>query len=176
MRHELGPDTLVRNGCILIADLAGFTRKVLHHGTAAGLADVWLMRRTLVPLFRQLGGEVFKVDADNLYAFYPAVEPALRAAVEAHRELERSAESERIRVSVGIGFGELFYITSEDDYYGAEVNLASKLGEDIAEGGETLLTEAAAAALHEPLPGKLGRLRVTTVSDVRVKFRQWFPS
>lgn len=168
-RDALGPDTIRRDGCILIADLAGFTKKVLHEGTAAALHDVWTMRRTLVPLFRQMGGEVFKVDADNLYAYFATVDPALRAAEAAHAELQQQS----IRVSVGIGFGELFYITSEDDYYGAEVNLASKLGEDIAEGGETMLTEAAARALRDPLPGRLGKLRVTTVSGVKVRFRTW---
>ena len=35
----------------------------------------------------------------------------------------------------------------DDDFYGHELNLASKLGEDIAESGETLLTEAAHARL-----------------------------
>lgn len=168
-QETLGPDTVRRDGCILIADLAGFTKKVLSEGTAAALHDVWAMRRTLVPLFRQMTGEVFKVDADNLYVYFASVDPALRAAIAAHVEVRQHD----IRVSVGIGFGELFYITSEDDYYGAEVNLASKLGEDIAEGGETMLTESAAAALREPPPGRLGKARVTTVSGVKVRFRLW---
>jgi class 3 adenylate cyclase len=113
--------------------------------------------------------------ADNLYVFFHRVEPAVNAAVASHRELARKEKrrSDPLRVSIGIGFGPLYYVSSEDDYYGAEVNLASKLGEDIAFGGETLLTEAALAAIEEPVEGRAGRLRYATVSQVRIRFRPW---
>ena len=38
-------------------------------------------------------------------------------------------------------------MVGDDDFYGNELNLASKLGEDVADAGETLLTEAAHAQL-----------------------------
>ncbi len=44
----------------------------------------------------------------------------------------------------GIGYGEILIIENED-IFGSEVNLASKLGEDLAQRGEILLTEAAHA-------------------------------
>jgi class 3 adenylate cyclase len=42
----------------------------------------------------------------------------------------------------GIGYGEVL-IVQDEDLYGAEVNLASKLGEDLASRNEVLLTESA---------------------------------
>jgi len=54
-------------------------------------------------------------------------------------------EDERYRFSYGIGYGDLVEV--EGDLFGLEVNLASKLGEDLAEPGEALLSPAAAAAL-----------------------------
>ena len=57
-----------------------------------------------------------------------------------------------LHASIGIGWGELLMIADDDDFYGNELNLASKLGEDIAEAGETLLTEAAHARLMEEGP------------------------
>ena len=48
----------------------------------------------------------------------------------------------------GIGFGNILNI-GDEDLFGNEVNLASKLGEDVAERGEILLTAAARAQLHE---------------------------
>ena len=42
----------------------------------------------------------------------------------------------------GIGYGEILVIENED-IFGSEVNLASKLGEDLAQRGEILLTESA---------------------------------
>lgn len=50
----------------------------------------------------------------------------------------------RLHASIAIGYGRILNI-DEDDLYGDEVNLASKLGEDIAGRGAILLTEAAKA-------------------------------
>src|SRR5919199_1182131 len=47
----------------------------------------------------------------------------------------------------GIGYGEVL-IVEDEDLFGSEVNLASKLGEDLAERGEILLTESAFAEVE----------------------------
>jgi hypothetical protein len=53
-------------------------------------------------------------------------------------------------VAIGIGYGSLLAI-GEHDLYGDEMNLACKLGEDLAQRGEVLLTPAAyAEMLAEP--------------------------
>ena len=44
--------------------------------------------------------------------------------------------------SIGIGYGEVLLVAAED-LYGNEMNLASKLGEDLARSNEILLTETA---------------------------------
>jgi len=49
-------------------------------------------------------------------------------------------------ISIGIGYGELIMISSGTHYsdvYGQQMNLASKLGEDLAGRDEVMLTEAA---------------------------------
>ena len=55
-------------------------------------------------------------------------------------------EEDAIGVSIGIGHGPI--LLACDDFFGDEVNLASKLGEDIAESGEVLLTHRARRALR----------------------------
>lgn len=172
---SLGPDTIIRRGAIFIVDQSGFTRKVLSRGTAYALRDIWKMRSLLIPLVREHRGEVFKVDADNLYAYFERVENAIEAATASHRALEKKERLRRdpLRVCIGIGFGDLYYVSSEDDYYGPEVNLASKLGEDIALAGETLLTDAALSAIERDVEGRAGRIRYATVSQVRLRFRAW---
>jgi class 3 adenylate cyclase len=176
MPRSLGPDTILRRGAIVIVDQDGFTRKMLAEGAQAALRDVWLIRRVLIPIFRSEGGEVYKVDADNLYIYFEDVHAAVRASGSAHEALAVATRRRRspVQVSIGIGFGELYYVTSEDDYYGREVNLASKLGEDVAEGGETLLTESAFHSVRAAeLPGRPVRHRVVIVSDVKIRFHPW---
>ena len=53
-----------------------------------------------------------------------------------------------IVLCVGVGFGKLIKL-GDEDVFGHEVNLASKLGEDTAEGNEILVTRAAHAAIGE---------------------------
>ena len=175
MPNRYGPDTVVRRGAVVIIDQSNFTRKVMEQGPSVALRDVWLMRRLLVPLMREHGGEVYKIDADNLYVFFDRVEPAVVASMAAHREVRKATirRKYQLAVCIGIGFGDLLYVTSEDDYYGREVNLASKLGEDVAESGETFLTEAALAAIQGPIPGSAGEIRRATVSGLKLKFRAW---
>ena len=50
-----------------------------------------------------------------------------------------------MQFSYGIGYGDMLDL--DDDMFGLEVNLASKIGEDLARPGEALLTPSAAAAL-----------------------------
>jgi len=49
---------------------------------------------------------------------------------------------------IGIGFGPIYAI-GPNHAMGDEMNRASKLGEDTARGGETLVTEAAYATLEQ---------------------------
>lgn len=172
-RSKLTPDTIHRRGAIVIADQSGFTKNVLTRGPEVALEQIWEIRRTLIPLFREFGGEVYKVFADNIYIFLDSVDTAAAAATAAHRKLASVSRRRRIpiQVAAGIGFGDLLYLPSEDDYYGAEVNLASKLGEDIGAGGQTLLSEAAAAALT--VPGRVSRPRSLSISGVKVRYRLW---
>ncbi len=140
-----GPATIPRVGAIVIVDLAGFTSLVLEQGTDAALARIWRMRSELVPHFQQHGGEIYKVDADNLLIFFSSLQQAVEAALGSHERVRTFG----FQVSVGVGFGTLHYLASEDDYYGEQVNLAAKLGEDVAAAGETLLTMAAFEELPE---------------------------
>jgi class 3 adenylate cyclase len=56
--------------------------------------------------------------------------------------------AEELAVAIGIGYGPVLMI-GEYDIYGDEMNLACKLGEDLAQRGEVLLTRQAHTALGE---------------------------
>lgn len=59
---------------------------------------------------------------------------------------------------VGIGYGPVLMIQNED-MFGSEMNLASKLGEDVAGPGNVLLTEAAHRRAPEGASFKKQRLQ-----------------
>src|SRR5690606_37857558 len=96
------------------------------------------------------GGTLVKAEADNLYCLFDDVEGAVEAAREVMRQLATVnpllPAGRKLYASIGIGFGDIL-VLGEEDLFGDEVNLASKLGEDVAQGGMVLLTEAARAAL-----------------------------
>lgn len=51
-------------------------------------------------------------------------------------------DEQDLYAGIGIGYGKTLLV-DENDLYGSEMNLACKLGEDLAQRGEVLLTEAA---------------------------------
>jgi class 3 adenylate cyclase len=96
------------------------------------------------------------------------VAPAISAAVEIHRAFIhlnalRDDRSD-INVSTGIDFGK-FLLVDGRDYFGSPVNLASKLGEDIARSGEILVTGEAMGRVSD-LPGLEREALQATVSGL----------
>lgn len=136
---------------ILIFDMSGFSRQTIRYGIIHFLAQIHRMHSVAMPIVKAHAGEVIKREADNLFAVFPEVDQAVAAAV----DLDTSFQSANTMLSdeydvhgeYGIGFGEILVIENED-IFGAEVNLASKLGEDLAQRGEILLTEAAYKNIH----------------------------
>ena len=74
-----------------------------------------------------------------------------------------------IHISVGIGYGEVLKI-GDRDIFGHEMNLASKLGEDLAADDEILLTAAAYETL--PTPHDDCQKKTRTISDVTLTYYQ----
>jgi hypothetical protein len=60
----------------------------------------------------------------------------------------RRPPEEKLVLCCGVGWGRVLKI-GDDDVFGHEVNLASKLGEDIAKGDEIIVTTSARAAIGE---------------------------
>ncbi|HLG15147.1 MAG TPA: adenylate/guanylate cyclase domain-containing protein [Blastocatellia bacterium] len=147
---ELIRKTFERRVAILALDMCGFSRLTAQHGIIHYLAMIHQMEDAARPAVTGNGGQVIKQEADNLFAIFDAPASALEAALDIFRAFEAIntvVPPERdIYGSIGIGYGETLVI-GEEDLFGSEMNLASKLGEDLAEPNEILLTAAAYAAL-----------------------------
>ena len=148
---------------VLVLDMSGFSRTTRKHGIIAFLLMIQQMRLIGAPAVHAHGGIVVKAEADNLYCLLESVEAAIRAAGDIMGRLAEAnaalPEERRLYASIGIGWGRILNI-DERDMFGDEVNLACKLGEDIAERGEILLTEAA----HARLPQSGAETRSMTAS------------
>jgi len=143
---------------VMVLDSSGFSRVSEQHGIIHFLSRLVLMRNLVAPVLRDNGYHEFHFQADNIFATFNTPDEAIRAAVEAHRTVHRNnlmlTDEEPFRVCIGIGYGRLLYSETLEGYFGEEMNLASKLGEDVAEGGETLITaNAYAAASPDVLKG-----------------------
>jgi class 3 adenylate cyclase len=137
---------------ILAMDMCDFTRITMTHGIIHFLAMIRQMEEVSTPAVDGNGGRVIKQEADDLFAVFGEPAQALEAALDILRgfdAINNVLPPERhLHCSIGIGFGEALII-DDADLFGVEMNLASKLGEDLARCGEILLTEAAGAAAKD---------------------------
>lgn len=131
---------------ILVMDMSGFSRLTIKHGVIHFLAMIHRMNQIAMPAVEEHDGAIIKFEADNAFAIFRDVEQAVDAAVDIIKRLEAAntmlPDELDMHGKFGIGHGEVL-IVQDEDLYGAEVNLASKLGEDLASRNEILLTDSA---------------------------------
>jgi class 3 adenylate cyclase len=140
-------DEFGRECAVLVVDMTGFARETQLRGIVSYLALIRAMRNAAATAVETRSGRVVKAEADNLFCVFGGPADAIDAA----RELVAEHD-----VSIGIGYGRVLDVG--DDVWGDEVNLASKLGEDVAERGEILLTEGACAQLDTPCERRLASI------------------
>jgi adenylate cyclase len=139
-----------RHVAILVLDMSGFSRLTVEFGIIHYLAMIAQMDTSSRPAVTGNNGTVIKQEADNLFAIFPTPADAVEGALDIFRAFE--AVNAVVPVdrdlfgSIGIGYGDTLLV-GDDDMFGSEMNLASKLGEDLAERHEILLTASAHAAL-----------------------------
>lgn len=136
---------------ILGLDMTGFTHDSIAHGDVHSMLRILDVHRVCLPVFREHGAARTRAFADDLYGTFPEPAAALRCAFEIHRRVATfnaglPSAHRPASCCVGLGYGSVLRI-GPDHAMGREMNRTSKLGEDIANGGETLVTGAFRAAL-----------------------------
>lgn len=135
-------DRAERHITVLVSDTSGFTRRTHQYGICQFLAVMIRHYRKLAPIFPKHGGALIAQNADNMLAVFPDPGRALRASIEIQRRLRRlnagKRDAEQFHLCIGIESGPAYVL--RDNVYGACVNVASKLGEDLAGKGEILVT------------------------------------
>ena len=140
---------------LLYTDLSGFSRHVAEFGIIHFLQIIYESHRLLVPLIEKENGILLKTEGDSLMVLFRNPSDALRCAVamqKATQEYSKTRiDAEKVLLCVGVGYGDMLRI-GESDVFGAEVNVACKLGEDIAKANEILITGEASRVARLP-PG-----------------------
>jgi adenylate cyclase len=140
---------------VMILDSSGFTRLTKAHGIIHFLSLVVSMRDMVEPLCEKHDAIAHWAEADNVYAIFKNARDALRCAVEIQTavptENAKRKETNRLPVCIGLGAGRMLRIGGEN-VFGDEMNLASKLGEDIADPDEILITPNLLAEVGDEAP------------------------
>jgi adenylate cyclase len=139
---------------VMIVDSVRFSWKTMEYGIIQFLSIMRKVNVDLKAIIRGKRGKVVSEWADNFVIVFNNPADGIEAAVEMNRHLadynKHVGKADHFGISTGIGVGSVLYVGN--DVFGQEVNLASKLGEDIAEEGEILLTESEYQAMGEGFP------------------------
>lgn len=131
---------------VLVWDMSGFSLLTRRHGIVHYLSMVRRMQEVTRPIVHDHQGAMVKFEADNGFAVFPDTEKGIRAALAMNAAFEienaRFPEEFDIRVSCGLDHGRIILLEGQD-FFGNAVNIASKLGEDIASAGEILVAQTA---------------------------------
>jgi adenylate cyclase len=156
--------TLFRKQAVVFTDTADFTLRTARDGILHFLMVFNRLAEKAEPVLKKHRGRLVKIEGDSLLACFPDVEAACRGVdgIEGLlRQLNRGrSDDEQLRFSYGVGYGEILDL--EEDLFGLEVNLASKVGEDLARPGEALLTPSAAASLGPTMLRRVVPYRIVT--------------
>lgn len=131
--------------CVMFTDLSGFSRGVAKFGIIHFLQTIYEANRLLIPVIEGYDGILLKTEGDSFLVIFKNVHKSVECAIEMQKILkgynQNKSDEEKVLLCVGIGYGHMLRI-GDEDVFGAEVNAASKLGEDTAKAWEVLVTDA----------------------------------
>jgi adenylate cyclase len=141
-------DLFGEDWAVMFTDLSGFSRRVAQFGIIHFLQTIHESERLLLPVIEEHDGILLKVEGDSFLVIFRNPRKALQCSAQMQRVLadyDRDlADEDKVLLCVGLGYGRMLRI-GDADVYGAEVNAASKLGEDRAKAWEILVTGAVRA-------------------------------
>jgi len=136
-------DLFGEDWCIMFTDLVGFSRNAARFGIIHFLQIIYQQKDLLLPIVSEHDGILIKMEADSFLIIFRRPERGLACAIamqQASQEFSAELPPERkLLLCIGLGYGKILR-TGDTDVWGAEVNAASKLGEDTATQHQILVT------------------------------------
>eukprot|EP00997_Jenningsia_sp_PLL12_P005574 NODE_2158_length_974_cov_84.090811_g1772_i0.p1 GENE.NODE_2158_length_974_cov_84.090811_g1772_i0~~NODE_2158_length_974_cov_84.090811_g1772_i0.p1 ORF type:complete len:189 (-),score=38.86 NODE_2158_length_974_cov_84.090811_g1772_i0:59-625(-) len=135
------------SGCemaLLVSDMSGFSRITRSCGIIHSLSLIAQCQSMCDDLIKQSNGRILRYEADNVFACFQEPMEAVAASLLIHSTLKeyntKKQENEQLLTCHGIGYGRMLMIGR--DMFGEASEMATRLGEDVAEPYDTLVTEA----------------------------------
>lgn len=156
---------------VMILDMSGFSLMSQVYGIVHYLSMIRRMHLVTEPIINDFQGKVIKFEADNCFAVFPNSKSAVLCSLalnEAFEEVNEFTPKEMdIHISCGIDYGSVLLV-DDKDLYGNAVNRASKLGEDLAETDQILITKDAKERIDNRENKMLFEERNFTVSGIEI--------
>jgi class 3 adenylate cyclase len=135
---------------LLITDMSGFTRLTQEYGIIHYLSMIQTMKKITHHVVQSFQGRVIKCEADDCFSIFDTPNQALLAAIKLNKTLainnQKTSKALAIKIASGIDYGSILLIDNKE-LFGSAVNIASKLGEDLAHSGEILISKKAFSLL-----------------------------
>jgi len=129
---------------VMFTDLSGFSRRVAEFGIIHFLQIIHESQRLLIPVVEEHDGFLLKIEGDSFLVIFRNSQKAYQCAETMNAVLadynQKVPAEDKVLLCVGLGYGEVLRI-GDTDVWGAEVNAASKLGEDTAKAGDIMVTD-----------------------------------
>lgn len=137
---------------VMFTDLSGFSRSVQEFGIIHFLQIIYESQRIFIPCIDQYDGILIKVEGDSMLVIFRQPAKAIYCAIAMQKAAkiynQDKPKTEQILLCVGIGYGRILNL-GDFDVFGAEVNAASKLGEDTADSWEILVTPSVVECIQK---------------------------
>ena len=146
-RNAAALDARINKACgaeltVVSCDSAGFSRKTQEHGIIEFMDNMVKCHIALEKIVARYGGTTLSNKADNLLLIFGEPVKAVACSIDMHRWLKKRNKGlpaqKQYNICVGVHHGGLLRFA--DDAYGPAVNVAFKLGEDIAGKDDLLVT------------------------------------
>lgn len=145
-------DLFGEDWAVVFTDLSGFSRFVAEFGIIHFLQIIYESQRIFSPCIDKHDGILIKMEGDSMLMLFRQPAKAVQCAIDMQRAAKEynqdRIDAEKILLCVGVGYGKILTI-GEQDVFGAEVNAASKLGEDTAKAWEILVTDSVSDRIQE---------------------------
>ena len=157
---------------VMITDSSNFTRRTKQYGIIHFLSTMQKAYGEMGIVIQAHGGKVVKEWADDIFAVFPSSKAGLTCAMNMQKRLQEmnagKPEEDTFTICVGLAKGEILFL--EREIFGDAVNMASKLGEDLASSDDILLSESVYEDVQNEFPQLSYEQKYTKMSGVEFNY------